>query len=138
MGNEIVPQPDRLPELIEYYRTQPRPGADVHVHYHAAPAPVAIPPPDLLARATPLFVVALMAMVILAMIAFVLTLLIPPFLVLILGLVASVSSVLIGLAVTACAVAVVAVAVGGSLGHLRKANTADRLSRAALRKGRRR
>lgn len=121
MGNDIERQERqaRLNGIAEYYRSNPPATTDhgqhVHIHHHYAPAPVPSGPVDqnpgqsVLDRYAPYFVLLLGGCVILAIAAVIAAIIIP-----------MIVTLLISVAVCIGAVAVLALAVFGSLGHLNK------------------
>jgi hypothetical protein len=127
---------DRLPELIDYVRGDlaRRDAAGdqhVHVHYHQAPAPTGpIEPTRPAGMAAldcyvPYFLMLLGGMIIVAGVG-----------ALAIMLLSALVSIMISLAICAGAVAVLAVAVGGSVKAIQNGQHDKALTRAALRKRR--
>lgn len=134
MGNELEAREReaRLRGIEKYYRANPPApttdqGKEVHYHFHQAPVDTAPvdqnPGQSVLDRYTPYFILLLGGVVILAIVAVIAVVLLP-----------MIVTVLIALAVCIGAVAVLAIAVGGSLGHLNKQKMDQRTLRKALKK----
>lgn len=137
MGNDLERQERdaRLNGIAEYYRANPPAitdqGQHVHVHHHYAPAPVhqdtrpvdQNPGQSVLDKYAPYFVLLLGGVVILAIVGVIAAILVP-----------MIVTMLIALAVCIGAIAVLAVAVGGSLGHLNKQRMDQTVLKKAIKK----
>jgi hypothetical protein len=132
MGNDIERQERaaRLNGIAEYYRANPPAvtsdqGQHIHVHHHYAPAPAPSGPVDqnpgqsMLDRYTPYFVLMLGGTVILAIVGVIVVLIVP-----------MIVTMLFAVAGCLGALAVLALAVSGSLGHLNK----QRMDQTTLKK----
>jgi len=130
MENEIERR-QRLGELTEYLRTQPLTNTDqgqhVHIHYHQAPASTAPvdqnPGQSVLDKYTPYFILLLAGCVILAIVAVIAVILLP-----------MVVTMLIAVAVCLGAVAVLALAVSGSLRNMRLQKMDETLLKKVIKK----
>ena len=137
MGHDLERQERaaRLNGIAEYYRAHPPAETNdhaqhVHIHHHYAPAPVDTAPvvqqnpgQGVLDKYAPYFVLLLGGCVILAIVAVIAAIIIP-----------MIVTMLISVAVCIGAVAVFALAVSGSLGHLNRQRIDEKLIKKAVKR----